>query len=124
MLWFAFPLTPECEVGPGLAQGVGGVAGVVGKVLALDPAQDERVPRAPALHVAAAVGIQPHRVPVPDDLRHRVGVDQAGQLRLPPQAAVHHRVLCSNLRLNCKKNRQSMKMSHLSVCQNAFSVEI
>ena len=44
-------LASECDVGLAAAQLVGGVAGVVGKVLALHPPDDQSVATAPALHV-------------------------------------------------------------------------
>ncbi len=90
-------LTPKREVSPGLAQGICGVARVVGKVLLLDAAQDEGVPGAATLHVALPVGVQPHGVAVPDDLGGRVRVDQAGQLHQVAQAAVDHGLLGRHL---------------------------
>ncbi len=70
----------------------------------------------PALHVPESVRVQPHRVPVPDDVRGGVSVHQAGELDLVTEAAVHHGVLGRDLGLVCEE-RKTEKFKFLQVKQ-------
>ena len=85
-----FVLTTKRDICPGPSQSIAGVAAVVGKVLLDHLSQYEGVPGSPGLHVAALIGVQPHRITIPDDLWLWVGVDQAGKLCGVTQTAVNH----------------------------------
>ena len=99
-------VTPELDHGPGLAQAVGRLAAVVGKVLLAHAGHCQGVSPgvpvvgdevSPPAQVSAQVslssllspGVQRHVVLEPDHLRPRLSVDCTGELRPLARPALH-----------------------------------
>lgn len=92
-------LTLHPDVRPGFSQHVAGGAGIVSKVLEFHGSDEKRMSVALLLHVAPAIGVEEHRVLVPEDVRGRLGIDDADQLHLVAHATVDRGMLRFDFRL-------------------------